>query len=121
MKKFEKDGKINFVDENNVFVGYDTDTCCCEDPGWFFSKDEPTEIDRKSTDPNLDDFVFDKGFFKEDVIKKDEVDDGGSVLFKLNSKDGSSLYLCLFNCQHGYYGHNFEMKVDEQITQSGGL
>ena len=31
MKKFETGSKINFVDENNVFVGYDLSQNCCSD------------------------------------------------------------------------------------------
>ena len=28
---------INFVDENNVFVGYDLEQQCCEEADWFFT------------------------------------------------------------------------------------
>lgn len=37
MKIFDKDGKVNFVDENNVIVGYDTNQHCSEHAGWFIA------------------------------------------------------------------------------------
>ena len=36
MKIFEDNIKVNFVDENNVFVGYDMRQSCCEQAGYFF-------------------------------------------------------------------------------------
>ncbi len=30
MKIFNKDRKINFVDDNNVLVGFDNESCCCD-------------------------------------------------------------------------------------------
>jgi len=37
MRIFEKDGKINFVDENNVIVGFDYSACCCEQFGYIIA------------------------------------------------------------------------------------
>ena len=30
--------KVNFVDGNDVFVGYDLGQCCCENADWFISE-----------------------------------------------------------------------------------
>jgi hypothetical protein len=46
MKKFEDNGKINFVDENNVFMGYDMERSCCEVADWFISPKEENEINK---------------------------------------------------------------------------
>ena len=41
MKIFDGDfDKVNFVDENNVFVGYDLLQDCCEDANWFIADRE---------------------------------------------------------------------------------
>ena len=37
MKVFDRDGKVNFVDENNVILGYDMNQNCCEDADWFIT------------------------------------------------------------------------------------
>ena len=56
MKIFNKTGnwenKVNFVDENNVVLGYDMEQCCCEDAGWFISDNEETTT--VSSLPNSD-------------------------------------------------------------------
>jgi len=41
MKVFDKGGKVNFVDKNNVLVGYDMNSSCCEEFGWYI-RDEIT-------------------------------------------------------------------------------
>jgi len=120
MKKFEADGKINFVDENNIFVGYDMNQNCCEHADWFVSREKPKTIS-ETQDLNFDDFVFDKDFFEESVLEQSEVDDGGSVLFRLIGKDNSEAFLCLYNIHNGYYGHGFDMKIGGQEIHSGAL
>lgn len=35
-------GKVNFVDKNNVLVGFDDDQNCCEQCGWFLNRSKPT-------------------------------------------------------------------------------
>jgi hypothetical protein len=121
MRKFENDGKINFVDENNVFVGYDMGQCCCENADWFVSKNIPEKI-IDSIEINFHNFVFDIDFFEEGVISEDNVDNGGSVLFRLVSKDKTDdAYLCLYNCHNGYYGHGFDMEIGGQSLRSGCL
>jgi len=120
MKKFDADGKINFVDENNVFVGYDLNQNCCENADWFISKMKPKKIE-ESKELNFDNFVFDKDFFEENVLDQDEVEDGGSALFRLVGKNNEEAYLCIFNSHNGYYGHGFEMKISGEEVRSGTL
>ena len=43
MKILEIGEKINFIDENNVFVGYDLGQNCCENASWFISLDDYCE------------------------------------------------------------------------------
>lgn len=55
------EGKVNFVDHNNVVLGFDNSQYCCECFGWFFSWELPKNIDYKGTwkPDNLESFVFD--------------------------------------------------------------
>lgn len=129
MKIFHKDMKVNFVDENNVLVGFETDQCCCECADWYFN-DTPT-LDLKNNlghceDRNLLNYRFDKRYFikvDDELIKlinpADKAyrfDGGGMVIFWLtNIVDRTSLYLHLYNVQNGYYGHGFEFKYADQV------
>ena len=38
--------KLNFVDENNVVVGFGAESSCCESFGYFFTPSEPLEASR---------------------------------------------------------------------------
>lgn len=121
MKVFEEGGKINFVDENNVFVGYDLSQDCCEYADWFVSnKEETYKYDLKlKKDKNLSKYSFDIKYFK----KSDggDLDGGGIAIFKLISDNGEDLYLHIFNSHNGYYGHGFESKIDGIPWESGCL
>ena len=33
--------KYNWIDSNDIYVGYDTASGCCEDAGWYI-RDQPT-------------------------------------------------------------------------------
>jgi hypothetical protein len=41
---FEADYKINFVDKNNVFVGFDYSSNCCERFGYYIGIEIPKKI-----------------------------------------------------------------------------
>lgn len=126
MKVFEKDGKINFVDENNVFVGYDYSQDCCESFGYFISDkildSIPEKIENKN-DFDLEDYIFDIDFIQENLLKG--IDEGGSVTFKLQklwlNRGAADLYLCLFNSHNGYYGHGFTIDIEDKTFRTGTL
>ena len=113
MKIFEKmerwEEKVNFVDENNVLVGYDMGQDCCEYADWFIA-DQPTEkvVERKET-PDMEGWVFDPSYFRE-VESADEFDDGGMVIFRLVNGDQEK-FLHLFNSHNGYYGHGCRCNI----------
>lgn len=120
MKIFEKDEKVNFVDENNVFVGYDLSQSCCEQAGWFISDIPSTEERENEFEGDLTDYRFDTTFFEEEPEGFDG-DSGGMVRFKLIAENKKPLYLQIFNSQNGYYGHGFDATINGQDWQSGRL
>lgn len=121
MKIFDRDGKINFVDDNNVFVGFDFQSCCCENFGYLINATPPTNTEESLPDSALDGFQFDPSFIATEGVQLSERDDGGgSVVFKL-TKCGEVLYLTLYNHHNGYYGHGFEFGRDGKATESGYL
>jgi hypothetical protein len=126
--------KVNFVDENNVFVGFDADTQCCEQHGWYICKN----ITNK--DPNLDNiecvvddtftlphvnrilegWVFDENFFEEITSQKEYYDERNIGVFRLIQGD-QSMYLHLYNQHNGYYSHGFTMMKGDEYLHEGHL
>lgn len=122
MKFFERDGKYNFVDLNNAFVGFDSTQDCCENADWFIA-DTPQEDANFNGDcpQELPGYTFDPDYFHE-VENPGHVSDGGMVIFRLTSTNGIiEKYLHLFNCHNGYYGHGFTFEVGGETKQSGVL
>lgn len=104
--------KVNFVDENDVFVGYDMGQDCCEHADWFIA-DKITPYSYKddydkAPSPDVTEYAFDKDFFQE--VESPDLDAGGMVAFRIVADGKPDLYLHLFNAQNGYYSHGFEVK-----------
>jgi len=118
MKTFERDGKINFVDDANVLVGFDNESCCCEQFGHFFSWKFPAKIDDVKEEIDADGFNFDREFFKE--VSGDDFDCGGMAVFRLTKGD-EEIFLSLFNAHNGYYSHGFRVTVGGITIREGSL
>jgi len=125
MKVIESGNSINFVDQNNVFVGYELNSQCCEWADWTiedillnsmvvfsYLKDK----DSIYHDLDLEEYLFDKKFFK--TMDNYDNDGGAMVIFRLISGDKEK-YLYLFNVQNGYYGHGFTVKIDDKVVKEG--
>lgn len=119
MMLFNRDGKVNFVDKNNVFLGYDMNQCCCEHFGWFLAEQPTTEIQEEPQElPDISEYNFDRDYFRE--LHDSHLEDGGIVVFRLVS-DEKELFLHLYNCHNGYYGHGFYFMVNSQLIQQGSI
>lgn len=128
MKIFESNGKINFVDKNNVFVGFDYSSNCCEHFGYYIGTEIPkTDIELfdlanfMQYDVDYTDYIFDTSFY--DAINIPD-SDTGTAIFKLvpeSNHNKKILYLVLFNSHNGYYSHGFECKVNEEMLYEGYL
>lgn len=116
--------KYNFIDSRDLFVGYDTSTDCCEDAGWFIN-DEPTSYNNRpqyDNTFNLEGYNFDiaghvLGIKPE--VSNEGLDEGGIVVFRLIHPDNKPLFLHLYNCHNGYYGH--EVLSNLPFTHETGL
>lgn len=110
MKIFESnlgkwDNKVNFVDDNNVFVGFDMDQSCCETADWFIADTQIVEAhEGKHEIPDLTGWNFDPKFFKR--IDGEPFDEGGMVIFRITNGINEK-FLHLFNHHNGYYSHGF--------------
>lgn len=115
--------RVNFVDENNVVLGYDMDQQCCETAGWFISDKimgEP-EISDMSHEgiTEIQGFVFDTEFLRKEEEYSDYYE-GGVVIFRIY-KDSEELYVHLTNCHNGYYSHGFQLIDGYEVKQAGNL
>lgn len=129
MKIFERDGKYNFVDDNNVFVGFDASQSCCEQFGFgltFFKPDERIRaygenaifhpIPHDTFD--LTKFAFNTEFFETFTSENSE---GTIAVFRLIDDNHNQIFLHLYNFHNGYYAHGFEMCRDGVVLFRGIL
>lgn len=126
MKIFESEQnshneKTNFVDENNVMLGFDRGQCCCERANWYVSDNEKPTAKEINTTPQdlteIDTWRFDPFYYvKYDEIVLDEVNSynplgsGAVATFRLVNTQGQQKFLHLFNCHNGYYSHGFKFE-----------
>jgi len=122
MQYFERDGKFNFVDEHNAFVGYDSYQSCCEHADWFLADEVmPYRYDMDlCQELDWENWEFDQDFFQE--VNDGHLDGGGMVCFRITHKsEDRCMYLHIFNSHNGYYGHGFRFSVNNNIKHEGYL
>ena len=120
MRIFKKDGKTNFVDDNNVFVGYDMERSCCEYFGYVLTMSIPKDMNALCSDIEeeiLEGYNFDKKFIK-DLPNPEFYEMGGAKCFRLE-KDKEEAFLTIYNYHNGYYAHGFEFGGDGEIIEEG--
>lgn len=100
--------KVNFVDSNNVVLGYDMSQNCCENAAW---KMEPS-----LTEAELELYTFDTSYY--DTGGKDETQ---WARFKIVSDGMPDVYIELSNTHNGYYSHGFVFAGPTGSIQSGSL
>ena len=118
--------KVNFIDENNVFLGYDLGQCCCEEADWFVSinliddmdYDELDKIREVGKDFDFSGFVFDTKFNQKRSWRG--LDAGEAEIFKIINKD-KVYYIYIYNSHNGYYSHGFEFKIDDEVISEGNI
>lgn len=122
----ENDGSVNFIDENDVFVGYGLEQDCCEYAGWIISESDVitedvicSEIDSDSQ-AKVNGFVFDTGYFIEQENIGDFGDYFNVATFRI-VKDDKELFIHLFNMHNGYYGHGFASQIGVEEWKYGDL
>lgn len=136
MKYFPSDkgtiwsNKVNFVDENNVLVGYDFYGMCCENFGWYISNKPTTDLhdrlfnedtDENAINESLKDWTFDPSFFQKlDTNINDYYDYDQRAVFRLVNGD-NELFLHLYNVHNGYYKHGFDFAKGDEIIHTGIL
>ena len=123
MKLFERSAKsgwgnrLNLIDGNNVFVGYDYDQSCCEDFGYYFQTPQGTKLP--------DDIDLDGAFFtlnhKDIDDEGDHWDEGSGYGFEILLANGDRVWFSIYNSHNGYYSHGFDFGNDDGILISDSL
>lgn len=114
---------MNFIDENNIILGYDLDQDCCECAGWFISDNIAIEItepysngeDFKLTGEMeliLKDYVFDTGFYME---KHYGYAENNLAVFRIVNDLKQEKFIHIFNIHNGYYAHGFDFKYNKSV------
>lgn len=125
--------KVNFIDENNVVLGYDMAQDCCEEASWFISEYPEVgccnPVDRVASEYSftedeinevLTSYIFDVDYFQKHNWH--DLDEGGAVSFKLKSTEGKQdLYLYIYNSHNGFYGHGFSFRESNEFLHEGLL
>tara|TARA_R110000772_G_scaffold143235_1_gene252731 strand:- start:8918 stop:9319 length:402 start_codon:yes stop_codon:yes gene_type:complete len=119
-------GKVNFIDDNNVILGYDLESSCCENAFWTISEspDGSNPIHEGDGEAEkeieLDGYNFDPEFCEQ---VDNEVKERYSATFKLVSRSWGEpklpdLFLRLENHHNGYYSHGFTFRSAVVIKSS---
>jgi hypothetical protein len=97
--------KVNFVDENEVHLGYDTFDDCCSYGGWFLSDKKADDLHEtfKEESMTLDGWVFDPAYFEQ----RGDGDGGGYCEFRIVN-GGKEKFITIYNLQNGYYSKGFK-------------
>lgn len=105
---------INFIDENDLYIGFDDDQSCCEYADWFVSDlpDTPSEFCSDMPPHDLNGWNFVDLRILPDTFQDVEdphVDEGGHIAFMIVHPEYGTKWLHFFNIQNGYYGHEVLM------------
>ena len=114
--------KTNFIDENDLYVGFDTCQECCEYAGWFISDAHESYIGGAGKGPRTTEGVRDfdvEGYVLEGVlpseIESDYLEDGNHLEFRLIKEGSKDLFLNIFNSHNGYYSHEVLMRRGKTV------
>lgn len=129
-KKDSYQESVNFIENENTFVGFSNDQQCCEDFGWRVNAEgDPDELIFKAEpnrnvdkEPGLQcsypGYRFDKDFRQE--IER-ENGEGGEMKFRLIKDGAPNLILTLYNYHNGYYSHGFTFTVDGKVIADSSI
>ena len=111
--------KVNFIDENEVHLGFDGTDECCAFGGWFLSEDKAARLEETyaAKSMELPGWTFDPSYFQESCRASDSETEESSVQFRLVNGD-KEMFLTLFNIQNGYYSRGFDLDVKSDPSKN---
>lgn len=113
--------KVNFVDDNNVVLGYDLSQQCCESADYaivtHLNEKDSNDVRNDLEPEDIKGYVFDKTFIDGNITG---LDTGSSLAFRIIKGDKEA-FIVLFNAHNGYYSHGFEFKDSDAVITDGSL
>ena len=111
----------NIVDENNVFLGWDNEKCCCESFEVNANYESGDLIDVKKIPKS---YVFDVFYIKRIECKSSGDERDNTVEFKLYDEKykEDDIFIRISNCHNGFYSHGFEFGIiNGETIESGSI
>lgn len=98
--------RVNFIDKNDIYIGFDFYQQCCESFGYYISN----EVDSEAISIyKIKGYYFDT---KKSLEKKLKINDNSACIKLINDKN-EYLYLHLYNNHNGYYCHEVWIEKDD--------
>lgn len=106
--------KVNYVDDNNLFAGFETDQQCCESATHRIEDSEGNIIEPENGN------VFYDLLFTGELPEESEFDDTCTAHIPLKHETTNERYYLVFeNCHNGYYAHGYEFgKIEIKHSSS---
>lgn len=121
VKYFEANSRMNWVDSNNVFVGFYNEQDCCEEWGGDFFSSLNEDAVRVNIDEDKNDYVFDTSVYIEDFAwEEDYGKDIYRAAFKLTNGK-KDIFLVIWNKHNGYYAHGFRFCNGDTVIMKGSI
>jgi hypothetical protein len=121
VKFFEDNDRLNWVDSNNVFVGFSNWQDCCEEWGGGYWSSLSKDAVRVDLDEENNNYVFDTSFYIEDFSWEEDYDrDVYRAAFKL-SNGKKDIFLIIWNEHNGYYAHGFQFCNGDTVIVKGSI
>lgn len=115
--------KVNFVDKNNVLLGYDLEDKCCENATWeIMDTLSVRKAGEEHPQPDsLEDWAFDQYFFCKYTLGGGDYDKGQyTAVFRIVCGEAEK-FIYLSNTHNGYYAHGFEFNSAGNVLAKGDL
>jgi hypothetical protein len=115
--------KVNYVDTNNVVLGFDTQRNGCEDFGHGLASSllEAKDITTYRVDPCPFD-ITDYSFAQEAPASLGgEASDTNAMAFRILSPNKPELFVVIWNHHNGYYAHGFTFEGPGVVAVSDSL
>lgn len=114
--------KVNFVDENNVVLGWDLSQSCCEETGWGIIDPSIKKGNGKSRafiHSGKSSGVIDLPGWVFDPNHRKLISDS-TMEFKIE-KEGRYMLIHIWNVHEGYYAHGFTFERNGEIIEKGRI
>lgn len=110
--------KVNYVDDQNYFAGFDMEQRCCESADHWIEDSKGNKVE-----PNTYNGCWYYLQFTGELPTEDELCDYDTYRVRIPLKhdcDNEPYYLVFENCHNGYYAHGYEFGRME-IEKDGSL